>query len=56
MCVHSKSIYSEANIRDAISQQVISVEGMPEYTYFEREDILKFNPENYDLKLLHFNI
>ena len=58
MCVHStsKRINSKANIRDAISQQVISVEGMPECKYFEMEDILKFNPENYNLKLLHLNI
>ena len=56
MSVHSKSINYEANIRDAISQQVISVEGMPECKYFEMEDIPKFNPENYDLKLLHLNI
>ena len=56
MCGHSKSINSEANIRDAISQQVISVEEMPECKYFKMEDILKFNPENYDLKLLHPNI
>ena len=56
MCVHSKSINSEANIRDAISQQEISVEGMPECKYFEMEDISKFNPENYDMKLLHLNI
>ena len=56
MCVYSKSINSEANIRDAISQQVISVEGMPECKYFEMKDIPKFNPENYNLKLLHLNI
>ena len=56
MCVHSKSINSEANIREIISQQVISAEGIPECKYFEMEDILKFNPENYDLKLLHLII
>ena len=56
MCAHSKSINSEASIKDAISQQVLSIEGMPACKYFEMEDILKFNPENYDLKLLHLNI
>ena len=45
MCVHSKSINSEANIRDAISKQVISVVGMPECKYFEMEDIPKLSCE-----------
>ena len=56
VCHELKSINSEANIGDAISQQVISVEGMPGCNYFEMEDIIKFNPENYGLKLLHLNI
>ena len=56
MCVHSNSKYSGANISDTISQQVMSVEGIPECKYLDMEEILNFNPENYDLKLKHLNI
>ena len=56
MCMYSKSINSKANIRNATAQQVTSVEGIPKCKYFEMKDIPKFNPKNYDLKLLHLNI
>ena len=56
MCVHSSSTNSEANISDAISQQVMSVEGIPKCKYLDVEEILNFNPENYNLKWMHLNI
>ena len=56
MCVHSNSTNSEANISDTISQQVMSVDIIPECKYLDVEDIPNFNPENYDMKLMHLNI
>ena len=34
----------------------MSVEGIPECKYVDVEGIPNFNPENYDLKLMHLNI
>ena len=44
MC-DSNNTNFEANISDTISQQVMSVEGMPECKYLDGEDILNFNLE-----------